>query len=156
MFAVGIGFATWPFVSYLQPNAKAYAGLPRFELPQLEHNSYLYVAHPFSSSDWPSEILVVKRGDGTLDLWHIPKVQGKYALPDGHWWRPGPSCSDLSPDFSTRSIYCKDPGAPEWTKAYRWGLDGKALTDAAWVPDLERVPGKQELGDVVLYHPDAI
>jgi hypothetical protein len=135
--------------------AKAYAELPRFTLPPLEPGSYIYVTHPWSSPSWPETILVVKRTDGRLNLWRIATVDGHYLMPDRSWWRIGGMCRDLSPDFAAETISCKDPDAPRKFDHYVWSLDGQRRTDAWWVPDLMPIRGKQELGQIVLYHPDA-
>jgi hypothetical protein len=155
MVLLGMGFAAMPFLFSLRPSAKAYAELPRVALPPLAPNSYAYVEDPLASPQLPSAILVVKRGDGTLNLWWVPTAEGGHRLPERHWdnnW--GYICRDLSPDFVSETIYCKDSDVPDWIgHHHRWSLDGEALSGERRIPDMEPIPGVRKFGDFVLFHP---
>ena len=82
--------------------------------------------------------------------------EGSHTVPDYYPRRAGIPCSDLSPDFESETIYCKDP---EWMALgaddYVWSLEGRALADKAWIPDLHQVASIVELGDFVLLHPES-
>lgn len=153
----GMVAAAAPFILSLRPNAKAFAALPRVKLPELGPNSYAFLKDPLSISRWPTEILVVRLADGNLNSWVIPTERGRYRLAEYHWYYPfGYLCADLSPDFQTETIHCKDEDAPEWVRQdYRWSLDGLTVSSSSYIPDLQPFPGVEILGDIVFMHPDA-
>ena len=96
-----------------------------------------------------ADILLVKRPNGRLDSWYVPTLDGKHVLPDGHWWRWGLTCDVLAPDFVLNEIRCEE------YPSYRWSLDGKALEEYSWMPDMEPVEGKLVRIDFILYHPES-
>jgi hypothetical protein len=151
LLLVGVVFAMVPFISALKPSARAYAELPRFEIPDLEPSSFIFVDYPLAAKPWDADILVVSRESGHRDYWYIPTWNGERTLPDYYWWRPGVACNDLRPNFTKGEIYCHDP---DMSSYQRWSLDGIDLTESGWSPNLERVRGKEDLGDFILFHPD--
>ena len=151
---VGFGFSIFPFFASMNPTAKAYEALIRIEIPELVPNSYRYVANPFNHSTVPSEILVVRRAGDEYDLWFIPKQGNQHALPDYYWWTPGEVCEDLSPDFEAETIRCKDSRFQN-SPHYVWTLDGAAVLDEPWIPDMTPIPALKENEKFVLYHPAA-
>lgn len=141
----------------MSPNPRAKAALPRIPVADLAPGSYRIVPSPWSTPRWEHGILLIRRQDSRIDAWFLVTRDGVPYMPDGHWWRPGVACPGFRVDFEKNAIECPADGFPEWAgdtwRRYRWSLGGKHLGngDKSWVPDLERIPGREELGDLVLY-----
>lgn len=141
----------------MSPNPRAKAAMHRIPVADLAQGSYKIVPYPWSTPRWEYRILLVRQADSRIDAWFLITRDGVPYMPDGIWWRPGVACPGFRVDFEKKNIECPADGFPAWAgdmwQRYRWGLDGKHLGNGvkSWVPDLERIPGREELGDFVLY-----
>ena len=137
------------FGASLAPTERAEAGLPRVAIPQLKPGEYAYVNDPGAYEDWPADLLFVRRQNGELDVWLVPRKDGTHAMPDYHWWRPGLACETFTPDFRSNTIACRDSDISPWFReAYVWSLDGKNVSGQ--VTDMVKVEGYVQLGDYVI------
>ena len=146
---IGIGGVAKIFLSSLEPSDRAYAEIPRFYLPALKPEEFVYIKDPTALDNWPSDLLLVRRSDGSLKAWRIPTRNGIHLLPDLHWWREGAPCSRFEPNFQSGMIECIESERGEWArKAYRWSLDGKNITGQA--DDMWEIRGREDGNEYVL------
>lgn len=139
----------------MSPNPRAKAAMPRIPVADLAPGSYKIVPSPWSTPQWGYGILLIRRQDSRINAWFLTTRDGVPHMPDRHWWRPGEPCPGFTVNFEKNAIECPAEGFPEeagdtWQR-YRWSLGGRYLGKEKWIPDLERIPGREELGDLVLY-----
>jgi hypothetical protein len=132
----------------LAPTAAAEAARPRVSIAGLSAGTYRYLRYPGEHAQRRAEVLFIRTAEGRLFAWWIPISEGLHLLPDRQWWKAGPPCRDLRPDFEAQLIRCLDSELFDWAKEnYRWRLDGKSLSKQ--VPDMEAVAGVEESDDFV-------
>ena len=87
--------------------------------------------------------LVLKDYEGALRVYAIPTADGKYMMPDLHWYRWGGLCADFGPDASEGKLLaggvlrCRDSEAADWGLEWTWQYSGENLgsrTDDMYVP----------------------
>lgn len=145
---IGIAGIARLFLSSLKPSERAYAEIPRVRLPVLGPGEFTYINDPTALDNWPSDLLLVRRRDGSLKVWIIPTRNGVHLLPDVHWWRQGNSCPRFEPDFQTGVIACIGSEFGEWAnQAYRWDLNGKNINGQA--DDMQEIRGREDGGEFV-------
>lgn len=140
----------WLLGSSLAPSARAQAERPRVTLPPLAAGEFAYIPDPTSRDYYPTELLVLRKPDGAWRIWSIPSKAGVRSLPDGHWWRRGPGCLRLEPNFQTGVIACQQAQDIHMSlEAYRWDLDGRNIGKVYRVDDMLEVRGEMSGADYV-------
>ena len=133
----------WLLGSSLAPSARAQAERPRVTLPPLAAGEFAYISDPTSWDYYPTELLVLRKPDGAWRIWSVPSKEGVRILPDGHWWRRGPGCLRLEPNFQTGVIACQQAKDAHLSlEAYRWDLDGRNIGKIYRVDDMLDVKGE--------------
>jgi hypothetical protein len=151
MSVVMLAAVAYAFKSSMNPSERSLNALPRVPIPKLEPSQFRFVHNPLAYENWSFDILFVRKGNGVIDAWEIPTMDGKVILPDLQWGRQGPLCNRLVPDFNAGTIYCEDARLSHWAKQnYRWNMDGKNMSHQG-VADMMHVHGVEENGEYVLY-----
>ena len=139
----GISFAAIPFIASLKQPAGVGEGFPQIKLSELRPGTYLWVPSRVRSPI-ADEILVIRRIDGRVQAYEIPKWEGKFMMPDLKWERMGGLCADFRPETRDGVIYaggvirCHDPELSEFAvEEWRWTYDGKML--GRYTADLQAV-----------------
>ena len=146
---LGIAGVVQMFWSSLGPSEKAYADIPRFRVPGLKPDEFAYIKDPTALDNWPADLLLLRRHDGSLKVWRIPTRNGVHLLPDIHWWQVGNACPRFEPNIQSGVIECVGLDLGEWgRKNYRWNLDGKNI--AGLVDDLWEIKGREDGNEFVL------
>ncbi|RRD56787.1 hypothetical protein EII20_09480 [Comamonadaceae bacterium OH2545_COT-014] len=95
-------------------------------------------------------LLLLRTADGRLHAFHFTAVQGRptvpVSAPPASLGSPGLPCDDITPDFATQDIACRQPRPGfEFAQRHRWSLDGRPLTPGT--PPLPVAAGRETGGE---------
>ena len=77
-------------------------------------------------------------------------------MPERWWWNPLYKCPSLQVDFKNKIIACPAGTIPGWYKgsehspAFEWALNGTYQGKESWIANLEPVPVKIELNNLII------
>ena len=156
MLAAGLYFVSIPFTSSLSPNARAYASLPRVSVVEMQPASFKFVSDPRGTNNFPVGLLIIKYETGSFEVLNIPFNENIPHVPERWWWKPLYKCPSLQVDFNNKIITCPAGTIPGWPKgsmhapAFEWTLNGTYQGKESWIPNLEPVPIKMELNNLII------
>ena len=142
-----------PFVSSMSPNAKADAHLERIDISKIEAGKpiltkpYAEYENGYNHYDWA--LLIYKKYDGNLNVWHVPTKGNFVGMPDIHWYRPSFKCAQFGPTFvngkvdESKPIKCHYSSDPDsWFMGLEWDIDGNNIK--GHVKDMRKAKGTIE------------
>jgi hypothetical protein len=100
--------------------------------------------YPGASNPGGRNILLLRKGDGTLRAWTIPTQMGQPTAPGGDWFTPGQVCEPFEVDTQREEVRCTMRLVDDRSTVLRWSWDGKSLDQLA--PHMRAVPGHEEKG----------
>lgn len=143
LIALGLCFASVPFLFSLAPSEGAEDRLPHIDISALSSGRLLVVDAP-AAKPFSRRFYVFRDPEGRLGVFVVPTKDSAVVLPDMHWWRMGALCNDFGPTLhddeiaSDSIITCRDTTPPSWVHdESRWDLTGHNLglaTDDLIVP----------------------
>ncbi|MNZ91794.1 hypothetical protein D3C78_1107890 [compost metagenome] len=87
---------------------------------------------------------------------NIPFNDNTPHVPERWWWKPLYKCPSLKVDFKNRIITCPKGTIPGWhngnehAPGFEWALNGTYQGKESWIPNLEPVPIKMEMNNLII------
>jgi hypothetical protein len=97
LFGLGtLALFAWPFLASLSPSDTAGQSLPHLKINALGPGEYAYF-DAGSNGRWSeNHFLVIRQLDGAFDVFVLQTREGKFLMPDFHWWSSSGTCAQLS------------------------------------------------------------
>jgi len=122
----------------------------------MQSASFKFVSDPRSTNNFPVGLLIIKYEAGSFGAFNIPFNENIPHVPERWWWKPLYKCPSFQVDFKNRVIACPAgtisgwPNGSENAPAFEWALNGIYQGKESWISNLEPVPIKMELNNIVI------